>query len=119
MIISRALVLRRKASAWSLVFCDHLKESLREPLNQQKLIQPFQPYRSQSGSPARFLDLRPVNCRSQVLLSGSGEHVVDQVVTMESSQCSVETIRRVQQFASLGAIIHCDQVAASKQSGRP
>src|SRR6266508_6181725 len=103
MIISRAPVLRRSLHL-VLGLSEHLAKKSKESFTQQKLIQAFQPNRSQAGTHACLFDLSPVNCRGEVLFSWSCHHVVDELVTMKGPQCSRKTIRGVQHFALLRAI---------------
>src|SRR5260370_39798058 len=63
---------------------------------------------SKPGAFTRFFDLRPVNCRSEVLFTGPRKYIVDKLMTIESAKRSFQPVRRVQQLVSFLAIIHCD-----------
>ena len=103
---------RAEAHSFGGVFCfaDHFRHGFKNSCTHKKCIKPLEPYRLQTSPLTCLLKLLPINRAGQVLMSRPREQVIDQLMTMKSSQGPQSAIRRVPQFISLSAVIYRDQV---------
>src|SRR5438309_1813657 len=64
---------------------------------------------------ACLFDLRPVNRKRQILLTGSRQRFTNKLMPTKGSQRSFATMRRAQQFVPRGAVVNRDNEAALQQ----